>query len=160
MPIFSPTFVFFHIFLLFLSKLLMFSSRTILVPLGNKEADKWIAAKVCFQFLCWFFSDRTIIPGWCAGVRAQYGGWRTTDRFTETLFPFQILFWIDTRWFWVLKGKKKRISDPHALDPQVRWMEGRWGQSLKNYFLEKFFAPKFFWPQTGKPCEYRETCYL
>ena len=62
MPIFSPTFVFFHIFLLFLSKLLMFSSRTILVPLGNKEADKWIAAKVCFQFLCWFFSRQNNYP--------------------------------------------------------------------------------------------------
>ena len=61
-PSFLPPLYFFHIFLLFLSKLLMFSSRTILVPLGNKEADKWIAAKVCFQFLCWFFSRQNNYP--------------------------------------------------------------------------------------------------
>ena len=61
-----PTFVFFHIFLLFLScslKLLLFSSQTILVPQGNKEADKWIVAKLHFQFLCWFFFRQNNYPG-------------------------------------------------------------------------------------------------
>ena len=93
---FSPTFVFFHVFLLFLSKLLMFSSPTILVPLGNKEADRWIVAKLCFQFLCWFFSDRTIIPGWCAGGRAQYGctfeNKRQIHLNSLSFLCFQILF--------------------------------------------------------------------
>ena len=29
---------------------------------GNKEADKWIVAKLCFQFLCWFFRQNNY-PG-------------------------------------------------------------------------------------------------
>ena len=139
---FTPTFAFcvfqtssnFCIFLhfpIFLScslKLLMFSSQTILVPQGNKEADKWIIAKLYFQFLCWFFSDRTIIPGWCAGVRALYGRRFQNNRQLQLnlwcslwflCFQCQILFW-----FYSMKEE---------------WTIGNTNQQ-RNYVRRKFFG--------------------
>ena len=87
-----PTSVYFSIFLLFLScslKLLMFSSQTILVPQGNKEADKWIVAKLYFQFLCWFFQTEQLSQDG-AQVSGPYmaGGSRTTDSYNSTLYDF------------------------------------------------------------------------
>ena len=186
MPIFSPTFVFFHIFLLFLSKLLMFSSPTILVPLGNKEADRWIVAKLCFQFLCWFFSDRTIIPGWCAGGRALYGCTfenKTQIHLNSIISLLSIsnslLVLFDERTIENVnqhrnlkesfkrksgnEKRMKRISDSHAVDPEERWMEARWGERGKKWFLGKlqqFFPTKFFGQQAGNPWEYTETSCL
>ena len=128
---------------------------------GTKRPTNGLQQKSAFNFFVGFFPDRTIIPGWCAGVRAQYGGWRTTDWFTETLFPFQILFWIDTRWFWVLKGKKEKNIRPTRSGSSSEVNGGEMRAEPKKLFLWKnSLQPKFFWPQTGKPCEYRETCYL
>ena len=46
---------------------------------GNKEADKWIVAKLCFQFLCWFFRQNNY-PGMVR--RCQSPIW--LDRYTTT----------------------------------------------------------------------------
>ena len=58
---------------------LLFFSQTILVAQGNKEADKWIVAKLCFQFLCWFFRQNNY-PGMVR--RCQSPIW--LDRYTTT----------------------------------------------------------------------------
>ena len=60
-------------------ELLLFFSQTILVAQGNKEADKWIVAKLCFQFLCWFFRQNNY-PGMVR--RCQSPIW--LDRYTTT----------------------------------------------------------------------------
>ena len=67
----------------------MFSSQTILVPQGNKEADKWIVAKLYFQFLCWFFQTEQLSQDG-AQVSEPYmaGGSRTTDSYNSTLYDF------------------------------------------------------------------------
>ena len=160
-PSFLPPLYFFTFSYFFSQSCWCFLPEPFWCHWGTKRPTNGLQQKSAFNFFVGFFPDRTIIPGWCAGVRAQYGGWRTTDRFTETLFPFQILFWIDTRWFWVLKGKKEKNIRPTRSGSSSEVNGGEMRAEPKKLFLWKnSLQPKFCWSQTGKPGEYRETCYL